>query len=82
MHLLQPVPEKAGNGTRGIRAMRVSDMQYKLFGKTGLKVSEAALGTGTFGTAWGGGSSLEEAQQVFPDVSVARDFDVFQIKQG
>jgi len=25
---------------------------------------------------------LEEAQSVFPDVSVARDFDVFQIKQG
>ena len=25
---------------------------------------------------------LEEAQSVFPNVSVARDFDVFQIKQG
>jgi ribonuclease Z len=25
---------------------------------------------------------LEEAQPIFPDVSVARDFDVFQIKQG
>ncbi|KPH10865.1 oxidoreductase [Chryseobacterium sp. ERMR1:04] len=41
-------------------------MKYKIFGsKTGLRVSELALGTGTFGTKWGYGSQPEEAQKVF-----------------
>ena len=41
-------------------------MRYKLFGHgTGLRVSELALGCGTFGTRWGYGSELAEAKQVF-----------------
>jgi aryl-alcohol dehydrogenase-like predicted oxidoreductase len=41
-------------------------MRYKLFGRgTGLRVSELALGCGTFGTRWGYGSEPAEAQQVF-----------------
>jgi len=40
-------------------------MKYKLFGNTGLRVSQAALGTGTFGKAWGWGSTPEEAAAVF-----------------
>ncbi len=41
-------------------------MRYKLFGRgTGLRVSELALGCGTFGTRWGYGSEPVEAQQVF-----------------
>jgi len=41
-------------------------VRYKLFGRgTGLRVSELALGCGTFGTRWGYGSEPAEAQQVF-----------------
>jgi aryl-alcohol dehydrogenase-like predicted oxidoreductase len=41
-------------------------MRYKLFGRgTGLRVSELALGTGTFGTRWGYGSGPDEARRVF-----------------
>lgn len=41
-------------------------MKYKIFGsKTGLRVSELALGTGTFGTRWGYGSQPDEAKKVF-----------------
>ncbi len=41
-------------------------MQYKVFGrKSGLKVSELALGTGNFGTGWGHGAEPEEAKKIF-----------------
>jgi aryl-alcohol dehydrogenase-like predicted oxidoreductase len=41
-------------------------MQYKLFGgDSGLRISEFALGAGTFGTAWGYGSDPNEARRVF-----------------
>ncbi|WP_371833358.1 aldo/keto reductase [Ferirhizobium litorale] len=40
-------------------------MRYRIFGKTGLRVSSLALGTGNFGTGWGYGSSKEEAKVVF-----------------
>lgn len=40
-------------------------MKYTRFGNTGLRVSEAALGTMTFGEKWGWGSSPEEARNVF-----------------
>ncbi len=40
-------------------------MRYKVFGKTGLRVSEAALGTGTFGTAWGWGCTPAQASDLF-----------------
>ncbi len=40
-------------------------MKYKLFGQSGLRVSEVALGTMTFGTEWGWGSDKEESKMVF-----------------
>ncbi|MBI3557849.1 MAG: aldo/keto reductase [Deltaproteobacteria bacterium] len=40
-------------------------MRYKLFGKSGLKVSELCLGTMTFGQEWGWGSTREESKNVF-----------------
>src|SRR2546423_10593456 len=35
-------------------------MRYRLLGPSGLRVSEAALGTMTFGETWGWGASREE----------------------
>jgi len=40
-------------------------MQYKLFGKSGLRVSELVLGTMTFGEEWGWGSNKDESKKVF-----------------
>jgi aryl-alcohol dehydrogenase-like predicted oxidoreductase len=40
-------------------------MRYRIFGKTGLKVSTLALGAGVFGTGWGYGAPLEEARTMF-----------------
>jgi aryl-alcohol dehydrogenase-like predicted oxidoreductase len=40
-------------------------MNYKLLGKSGLRVSELALGTMTFGEEWGWGSNKEESKKVF-----------------
>lgn len=40
-------------------------MRYKLLGKSGLRVSELALGTMTFGEDWGWGASREVSQQIF-----------------
>ncbi len=40
-------------------------MQYRLLGKSGLRVSEIALGTMTFGTEWGVGADKEESTKIF-----------------
>jgi aryl-alcohol dehydrogenase-like predicted oxidoreductase len=40
-------------------------MKYRLLGKSGLRVSEAALGAMTFGDSWGWGSPKAEAQKVY-----------------
>jgi aryl-alcohol dehydrogenase-like predicted oxidoreductase len=41
-------------------------MRYTTFGRrTGLRVSEYALGTGNFGTGWGAGAEPEEARRMF-----------------
>lgn len=40
-------------------------MRYKLLGKSGLRVSELALGTMTFGEDWGWGASYEVSKQMF-----------------
>lgn len=40
-------------------------MRYKLLGKSGLRVSELALGTMTFGEDWGFGASREESKLQF-----------------
>jgi aryl-alcohol dehydrogenase-like predicted oxidoreductase len=40
-------------------------MRYKLFGKSGLRVSELCLGAMTFGEEWGWGASKEESHKIF-----------------
>ncbi len=40
-------------------------MRYKLLGRSGLRVSELALGTMTFGQDWGWGCSQDEAKAMF-----------------
>ena len=40
-------------------------MNYRLFGRSGLRVSELALGTMTFGTDWGWGADREECRKLF-----------------
>lgn len=40
-------------------------MKYSLLGKSGLRVSEAALGAMTFGEDWGWGAAREEARKVY-----------------
>lgn len=40
-------------------------MQYRLLGNSGLRVSEAALGTMTFGEDWGWGSAKDESRKVY-----------------
>jgi len=40
-------------------------MNYKLFGKSGLRVSEICLGTMTFGEEWGYGANKEESRNMF-----------------
>src|ERR1700680_4234778 len=44
---------------------RSANMKYRLLGKSGLRVSEAALGTMTFGDEWGWGSPKDEAKKVY-----------------
>ena len=40
-------------------------MRYTLLGRSGLRVSEVALGTMTFGEAWGWGASEDECRRIF-----------------
>jgi aryl-alcohol dehydrogenase-like predicted oxidoreductase len=40
-------------------------MRYKLLGRSGLRVSELALGTMTFGEEWGWGASKQESKRMF-----------------
>lgn len=40
-------------------------MNYRIFGHSGLRVSEICLGTMTFGTEWGWGSDYEQSKAVF-----------------
>lgn len=40
-------------------------MRYRLLGHSGLRVSEAALGTMTFGDDWGWGAAKDEARTVY-----------------
>lgn len=43
----------------------MTQMRYKLMGKSGLRVSELCLGTMTFGETWGWGASKEESRAQF-----------------
>lgn len=40
-------------------------MLFKLFGKTGLRISELCLGTMTFGTEWNTGADYETSKKIF-----------------
>src|ERR1700727_3937231 len=40
-------------------------MKYRLLGASGLRVSEVALGTMTFGEDWGWGTAKDEARKVY-----------------
>lgn len=40
-------------------------MRYRLLGRSGLRVSELALGTMTFGETWGWGAAKEESRRIF-----------------
>ena len=40
-------------------------MRYKLFGRSGLRISEICLGTMTFGEDWGWGATKEESRRIF-----------------
>jgi aryl-alcohol dehydrogenase-like predicted oxidoreductase len=40
-------------------------MNYRLFGRSGLRVSELALGTMTFGPDWGWGADRDECRKMF-----------------
>ena len=40
-------------------------MRYSILGRTGLRVSAVALGTGNFGTGWGHGADPAEARAIF-----------------
>ncbi len=40
-------------------------MRYRLLGPSGVRVSELALGTMTFGETWGWGASREESRKIF-----------------
>jgi aryl-alcohol dehydrogenase-like predicted oxidoreductase len=40
-------------------------MRYKLLGASGLRVSELALGTMTFGETWGWGATKDESRKIF-----------------
>ncbi|KQT69862.1 MULTISPECIES: aldo/keto reductase [unclassified Aureimonas] len=40
-------------------------MRYRLFGRTGLRVSTLSLGTGVFGTGWGYGTEASAARAIY-----------------
>ncbi len=40
-------------------------MNYKLFEKRGLRVSEICFGTKAFGEEWGWGASKNESREIF-----------------
>jgi len=40
-------------------------MKYRLYGNSGLRVSEISLGTMTFGEDWGWGSAKDEARKIY-----------------
>jgi aryl-alcohol dehydrogenase-like predicted oxidoreductase len=46
-------------------------MKYKLFGRSGLRVSEICLGTMTFGTEWGWGADYETSKAIFEHYAAA-----------
>ena len=49
----------------------MTSMRYRLLGRSGLRVSEMALGTMTFGEDWGWGASKAESQKMFDAFAAA-----------
>ena len=49
----------------------MSAMRYRLLGRSGLRVSEMALGTMTFGEDWGWGASKAESKKMFDAFAAA-----------
>jgi aryl-alcohol dehydrogenase-like predicted oxidoreductase len=49
-------------------------MNYRLLGRSGLRVSELCLGTMTFGEEWGWGSTFDEAKKIYEAYRAARRF--------
>lgn len=49
----------------------MSSMRYKLFGSSGLRVSELCLGGMTFGDNWGWGAARDEAARIFEAFTAA-----------
>jgi aryl-alcohol dehydrogenase-like predicted oxidoreductase len=43
----------------------MSELRYRLLGRSGLRVSELCLGTMTFGTDWGWGADEDECARIF-----------------
>src|SRR6266508_3381763 len=43
----------------------MTDLRYKLLGRSGLRVSELCLGTMTFGEDWGWGASPDESRKMY-----------------
>ena len=43
----------------------MTSLRYRLLGRSGLRVSELALGTMTFGADWGWGADLDESRRIF-----------------
>ena len=57
---------EAATGRRRVGDLRGRwTMRYKLLGRTGLRVSELALGTMTFGPDWGWGADKDESRAMF-----------------
>ena len=51
-------------------------MRYRIFGRrTGLRVSELALGAGNFGRRWGHGAERAEAKKVFNAEEMKKTYD-------
>src|ERR1700680_613740 len=57
--------QRAESNPEFLNPERNTIMKYRLLGKSGLRVSEASLGTMTFGDEWGWGSPKAEAQKVY-----------------
>jgi aryl-alcohol dehydrogenase-like predicted oxidoreductase len=48
-----------------IKTAKGASMRYRLLGNSGLRVSEASLGTMTFGEDWGWGTPKDESRKVY-----------------
>lgn len=59
------IMSKERPAARNGAATSKTQLRYRLLGHSGLRVSEAALGTMTFGDDWGWGSAKSEARKIY-----------------